>query len=187
MQQTIAELEVQIQEKSLRMEARLPEQAVWVGCDGDRILQVIGNVLGNALKFSPPSRAMEVSLRHGAEIPVSIPDAWRRKGLASRDGAGYALVSIADRGPGVPDSEKEKIFEKFHQAKGARGTGPSAPARREAGRGAGLGLAIARTIVEAHRGAIWVEDNPGGGSVFQILLPAGAGSERRIPPTTAPI
>jgi signal transduction histidine kinase len=64
----------------------------------------------------------------------------------------------------VPDDHKLNVFQKFHQVKG-RG-------KRTAGQGVGLGLAICKTIMDAHRGRIWVEDNPGGGSVFRIEMHA---------------
>lgn len=73
--------------------------------------------------------------------------------------SGYAMVSVSDRGVGVADSEKNRIFARFHRTK-----------RKESNQGFGLGLAICRTIIEDHRGAIWVEDNPGGGSIFSFLL-----------------
>jgi signal transduction histidine kinase len=166
------------------------------------MLQVIGNVLNNAWKVSPVGGVIEVRLTTSADLPANIPAAWRRKGLASGD-SGYALISIADCGPGIPDSDKEAIFEKFRQVRqahgGTIGNAPGKapgkapekerprPANQLAGRGVGLGLSIARTIMEAHRGAIWVEDHAGGGSVFQMLLAAGSGAARQEIPTTAPI
>jgi signal transduction histidine kinase len=69
---------------------------------------------------------------------------------------------VRDRGRGVQDDDKEKIFEKFFVlTKG----------RKNLGQSTGLGLAISRRIAEAHRGLLWVEDNPDGGSVFHFLLP----------------
>ena len=78
------------------------------------------------------------------------------------------LISVSDSGPGIPDDHKEKIFEKFHQVKHGK---------KVAGQGVGLGLAICKTIVEAHRGEIWVEDNPNGGSVFSFVLKAATREE----------
>ncbi len=186
----LAEFEVQFQEHGLRAKEDIPAEPVPVECDGDRILQVIGNVLNNAWKVSPTGGAIVTRLSTSSELPANIPALWRRKGLASGD-AGYALISIADGGPGIPDSDKQAIFEKFRQIRpghgGSAGKRTPLPTSQLAGRGVGLGLAIARTIIEAHRGAIWVEDNPGGGSVFQILLAAGSGVVRRKVPITAPI
>jgi two-component system sensor histidine kinase KdpD len=79
------------------------------------------------------------------------------------------LVTVSDSGPGLPKGQKESIFEKF-----TRG------ARESATPGVGLGLAISRAIVEAHRGRIWAEDTPSGGARFCFTLPLG------IPPATPP-
>jgi two-component system sensor histidine kinase GlrK len=194
----LAEFEAQFQEERILLDQQLDEKQILSDCDGDRILQVVGNVLSNAWKVSPAGSVIQVRLSASSELPVNVPALWRKKGIASGD-AGYALISIADSGPGIPDADKHVIFEKFRQVRpptdGASGNGKARvhggesvrPAKRLAGRGVGLGLAIARTIVEAHRGAIWVEDNPGGGSVFHILLPAGTGVLRQETPITAPI
>ena len=71
-------------------------------------------------------------------------------------------MSISDNGPGLPKGQEEAIFEKF-----VRGT------RESATPGVGLGLAISRAIVEAHRGKIWAENNPAGGARFCFTLPLG--------------
>jgi len=121
-------------------------------CDRDRIVQVLGNLTENSIRFAPDGSAIE--------IDVSLePDADARQHIEAGD---HALIRIADRGPGVPDSEKEKIFEKFHQIR--------AEGRSSAG-SVGLGLAIAREIISNHGGAIWVSDRPGGGAVFSVALP----------------
>src|SRR5262249_11569100 len=111
--------------------------------DRDRIVQVVGNLFENALKFAPENSAITVKIERTE--PRNIK------------------VSVADSGPGVPELHKQKIFEKFHQVK---------KGRKIAGQGVGLGLAICKTIVEAHHGTIWVEDNPSGGSVFCFTLNA---------------
>jgi signal transduction histidine kinase len=108
--------------------------------DQDKIKQVLRNLLGNAIKFSADHQAIEVSVRQ-TEDDVS--------------------VSVADRGPGIPEDELEAIFDKFIQ---------SSKTRTGAG-GTGLGLAICREIVEAHHGRIWAENRPGGGAVLTFTLP----------------
>ena len=119
-----------------------------VECDRERIMQVIGNLLENALKFSP----------NNSEIVTRI----------SKGTNGSILTTVTDCGPGVPDGHKSKIFRKFHQVK---------QGKMMAGQGVGLGLAICKTIVEAHHGEIWVEDHPRGGSVFSFILQAAAAEE----------
>jgi signal transduction histidine kinase len=134
------EFEVQAREKGIQLQLE-SEPSVFVECDRDRIVQVIGNLLDNALKFSPGNSSIVSRVSEGDN--------------------GSILVSVTDSGPGIPDEHKRKVFLKFHQVK---------QGRKMAGQGVGLGLAICKTIVEAHKGDIWVEDNPAGGSVFTFVL-----------------
>lgn len=155
----LARMEGRVREKALRLEASLPSQPVKADCDEDRIVQVIDNLLDNALKFSPDGETLRVSVSHVSELPKQIPVAQQKAIRAADDG--FAIVSVSDAGPGVPEFHKEKIFEKFHQVK---------QGGKISGQGVGLGLAICRSILDAHEGAIWAEDHPGGGSKFCFLL-----------------
>lgn len=174
----IAEFEPRAREKELRIEAELPSSPLVVSCDGDRLLQVIGNLLDNAFKFSPRGATIGVHGRLAATLSERIPESWRQQVLPASNGAGFAVVAVSDAGPGVPEPHKEKIFQKFHQIK---------QGGKVSGQGVGLGLAICRTIVEAHQGAIWVEDNPAGGSVFSVLLPMAALSDWAASRASSPI
>ena len=130
-----------------RVALELPDPPATVYCDRETVMQVLANLLENALKFSPP------------ESTVSVR-AWCNSAQLRR--AATTTLEVADEGPGVPDEQKEKIFERFQRlTSGDRS-------------GIGLGLAICRQIVDAHGGRIWVEDNPGGGSRFCFTLPANA-------------
>jgi two-component system sensor histidine kinase GlrK len=169
LQDVVEEYETKVREKNLRIETDFPAQPVVVECDHDRVIQVVGNLLENAFKFSPKGSAIRVGLRFRTEVPDRLPPAWHQSISAASNGEGFALVTVIDSGPGVPDSHKERIFEKFHQVK---------QGKKMTGQGVGLGLAICRTIVAAHHGAIWVEDNPKGGSIFTLLLPVGAAADR---------
>jgi len=140
-EEVIEEFDVQAREKQMRFKVQSSDPSVLVECDRERIVQVIGNLYENALKFSPSDSEIQTCIGPGK--------------------AGEILISVADSGPGVPDDHKQKIFQKFHQVKYGK---------KVAGQGVGLGLAICKTIVEAHRGQIWVEDNPNGGSVFSFVL-----------------
>lgn len=115
-----------------------------VALDPRRIEQVLNNLIGNAIKFSPPGRRVLVS--------------------AVREGDAV-VVSIADQGPGLPASDLPNLFKPFARAT-ARGTAGE--------KSTGLGLAIARKIVEAHNGRIWVESEPGQGATFFVSLPVTA-------------
>jgi PAS domain S-box-containing protein len=122
--------------------------------DPARIAQVLANMLGNAVKFSLPGGTITVSLGHAT----------------AADGAGMAEVVIADQGVGIPDSERETIFDKFTQ---------SSTTRTGAG-GTGLGLAISRELVLAHGGQIRALHNPGGGTRFSFTLPRHGPATERI-------
>ena len=145
--QVAEELSLKAVERQIHITVESETPAIPVICDADRMIQVIGNIVDNALKFSPQNSTIriEVSHNHSASEPT-------------------ATVSVSDRGNGVPDDHKQKVFLKFHQILG-RG-------KRTAGQGVGLGLAICKTIVDAHRGRIWVEDNPEGGSIFRVEMQA---------------
>jgi signal transduction histidine kinase len=163
-QNAIAEIEVQANEKEIQLKTEIPDGPLLVECDSGRLMQVIVNLVGNAVKFSPKKGFVRIQVERIPQLPQQIPQSRRTLVLRSGDRKYYGLVTVTDLGPGIPDADKERIFEKFHQV------------RREnklPGQGAGLGLAISRTIVEAHRGAVWVDDNPEGGSCFRLLLQSG--------------
>ncbi len=118
-----------------------PVPALPILGDPDRLLQVLLVLLDNATRHAPS----------GTDVTID---------MGRRDGR--AWVSVADRGPGVPAADQERIFEPFARAAGARGRRPE---------GTGLGLAVARTLVERHGGSIDVEDRAGGGATFTVTLP----------------
>jgi signal transduction histidine kinase len=166
----ISEFEVQARERQIRFRLECDLPSVAAECDRDRIVQVLGNLYENALKFSPSkSEIVTRIVPHpgGAGAGRERPKA----GANERPGEVLVhgiLISVADSGPGVPDEHKDKIFLKFHQLRHGK---------KMAGQGVGLGLAICKTIVQAHHGQIWVEDNPNGGSVFSFVLQQAASEE----------
>ena len=174
----VAEFELPLLERNLRLDVQAPNSPLWIHCDGARIIQVINNLLGNALKFSPSGTTLRLSLGHQKTLPQGVPGGWAIRVSSAPHPSGFAVLSLADRGPGVPAEERTRIFEKFHQVH-RDGKKP--------GHGTGLGLAISRTIVEAHAGALWVQDNPEGGSIFCLLLPAEATVIKEAPRASAPI
>lgn len=117
--------------------------------DPDKIHQVLTNLVSNAVKFSPSGGRVRVSTLPGPGAMVRI--------------------AVADTGAGIPAEERERVFDKFYQVGRVDGERPS---------GSGLGLTIARHLVELHGGRIWVEDAAGGSS-FAVLLPAAPGEEVR--------
>lgn len=109
--------------------------------DPNLITQVIRNLLENACKYGP------------AEGPVAIE---------ARATPTHLIISVSDRGPGIPPAERERIFDRFYRLERDR---------RGQCTGSGLGLAICHGIVTAHQGRVWIEERPGGGSIFRIALP----------------
>jgi signal transduction histidine kinase len=158
-----AEFEVRVAEKEGTLDLSFPPEPIWVCCDADRVRQIVSNLVDNALKFSPDKSPIRITAQMVTTPPPNLPEGWAGRINGATDK--YALVQVVDSGRGVPDEHKELIFEKFHQVKFEK---------KIAGQGVGLGLVICRNIVSAHQGAIWVEDNSGGGSIFLILLPAVA-------------
>ena len=147
-QRTVEDYELALKDRDLRLETDLPAGSLLVECDGDRIMQVLGNLLENAIKVSPRGSAIRIALQISA----------------ARDNAKSEIqVSVFDSGPGVPDKHKQRIFDRFRQLRSTSGT--SRP-------GVGLGLAICHSIVKRHEGKIWVEDNLPGGSIFRVKFPA---------------
>jgi signal transduction histidine kinase len=175
----IEEFGVQAPERQLQIKTIFPSDPLMVECDGDRIIQVVVNLVGNAVKFSPRTATVAVEVKAVREFPEGMPEHGRRLvSTASNQGRYFGLVTISDSGPGIPDADKERIFEKFHQIK---------QRKKIAGQGVGLGLSICRTIALAHRGAIWAEDNPGGGSRFRLLLRSGGDGEEPAPRLSQPV
>jgi two-component system OmpR family sensor kinase len=127
------------------------EQAVEALADPPQLQQVLANLLRNALVHTPPATPVEVSVERQGEI---------------------ARIAVRDHGPGVPAAARERLFERFWRAEPGRERGPA---------GAGLGLAIASAIVEAHHGQIGVHDAPGGGAMFVVELPAVAAQDAGAP------
>lgn len=149
-------------DRGVRIVVPRPAPSLLLECDGERIRQVLDNLLENALKFSPPGGTVEVAVDYLTGRSDALPPA-RWAALRPREsGAGTALIIVADAGPGIPDAEKDVVFERFYQTAAGRGA---------RARGVGLGLTICREIVVAHGGEIWAEDGPDGGTIFNVLLP----------------
>lgn len=118
----------------------LPQGLPPVSADAGLIRMVIRQIAGNALKYSQPGS------------PVTVRAHCEEKGV---------VISVSDRGPGIPPDEQRQIFEKYYRGKQGRGHVT----------GMGMGLPIARQVVEAHDGRVWVESQPGEGATFSFSLP----------------
>ena len=127
------------EESNIKWLLDIPEHPVTVHADRIKIQRMIGNLLDNALKFVPP----------GGKVVLQL-----------EVGEGELYLRIIDNGPGIPEQEKIRIFERFVRLDSSRTR-----------RGNGLGLAMVRAVACAHRGNVTVTDTPGGGAAFTVTLP----------------
>jgi signal transduction histidine kinase len=161
----VAQLESWAAQRAVTLVMKKPAAPLPIDCDGDRITQVVVNLIDNGVKFSPEGVVVMVAIEVLDDAKTQVPARIRKAVIAAGRSRRFACVRVVDRGPGVSDREKEAIFERFYQSERSG----------KKSRGVGLGLAICRQIAESHRGALWVGDNPGGGSVFSLLLPLPTG------------
>ncbi len=129
------------EQRGVALTSSAPGKPIMARFDHERMVQLMSNLLGNALKFTP----------RGGEVQLQLTD-----------GNGQATIEVADSGPGIPRDELPRIFERFY-----RGTNVG-EARAS---GSGLGLAISRSIVEMHGGSIEVASREGEGATFRVHLP----------------
>lgn len=149
MQAVLPGLELAARAKGVILD-ELPATPFRVYADSQRLRQVLENLMGNAIKFTPTGGRAWFEVR-------ALPAAATTQAASAR-----LEITVADTGIGIPEAEQEAIFEDFYRV-------PSAT-----GRGAGLGLAIVRRLVVAQGGAIAVTSAPGRGSRFTVTLPAAA-------------
>ncbi len=131
------------EEKSVRLDVEVAQDSPRAEVDSDRIAQVLGNLLDNALRHTPP----------GGEVVVCLgPDAQREE----------VRATVHDTGSGIPEEHLPNVFERFYRADRAR--------TRTDG-GSGIGLAVVKQLVEAHGGRVWAKSRPGEGTTFGFALP----------------
>lgn len=134
----IEQNQIYAQSRGVEIDLEVPEVPISAELDRGRMLQVMDNLLSNAAKFSPEGSRVRVRLRPGA-------DGMR--------------ISVIDRGPGISEEFRERLFSRFaHEARDAQG-------------GAGLGLAICKGIIKRHGGRIHVSTREGVGTIFHVDLP----------------
>jgi two-component system OmpR family sensor kinase len=124
----------------------------------NKIRQVLANLIGNALRFTPESSPIEI-------------------GVGVDGATGRAVLSVIDHGEGIPPQIREKIFQRFWRADSSR--------TRDTG-GSGLGLAIVSAIVHSHEGEVDIVETPGGGATFRVFLPLLPSAADAAPSTTTP-
>ncbi|MGZ5440851.1 MAG: ATP-binding protein [Thermoanaerobaculia bacterium] len=136
-----------------RFHLSVPDNGKIVTGDRDRLEQVLGNLLENAVKYSP----------EGSDVTVTVEE--RNDTL---------ITAVCDRGIGIPADELNQVFERFHRGRQVSSTNYG---------GLGLGLYITKQIIERHGGSIWVESKEGNGTTFSFSLPAAEASVGAMPST----
>jgi signal transduction histidine kinase len=160
--------EFRSRERRVEIKVDFSARPLFIECDRIPISRAIGHVIENAIKFSPLGGTIKIRAEYVLQIPLQSPQISTQQMSESGSGRGFIVVTIADSGPGIPESRREAIFEKFYQIKENGETYQQ---------GLGIGLTICRSIVKAHHGTVWVEDNPAGGSLFSLLLPIATNAD----------
>jgi signal transduction histidine kinase len=138
----VARLQPQFEEKDVGLDVQVPDALPQVRADTTRITQVLSNLLGNALQYTPS----------GGQVSVR---AWSE--------GSFVCIAVQDTGIGVSEEHLPHLFERFYRVD---------KSRSRAGGGSGIGLTIAKYLVEAHGGRIWAESRgPGMGSTFNLVFP----------------
>jgi signal transduction histidine kinase len=150
-----AEFEVPAEARGITLESASQPGLMVVG-DRVALRQALANLLANAVRLAPEGSIIRVAAGREGN-PADPRDQW-------------VWIAVEDQGPGIPESHRELVFQRFWRGDGRRA--------REEGR-SGLGLTIVRQIAESHRGSIRLVSNPSGGSTFSLWLPAA--------PITSPI
>ncbi len=150
-------LSATILDAEIQINVVIPEQMPMLNADQEMVRRILVNLLHNALRFTPKGGTVEISARMMPEHPRS------------------ALIYVADSGPGIPEKERERIFQEFEQIE------DRSPIRGN--KGSGLGLTFCKLAIEAHGGKIWVADSgPLPGACFAFTLPLAA---RAASPSTS--
>jgi two-component system phosphate regulon sensor histidine kinase PhoR len=143
-----------------------------VQADGERVKQILANLLHNAIKFTPAGGS--VTLRAG-RAAGGRSGGRTRWAPANESGREELEIAIADTGIGIPPDDLTRVFERFYKTDRSRSSG-----------GTGLGLAIAKHLVQAHGGRIWAEHNSPRGSVFCFTLPVETVAQANVSTESRP-
>ncbi|MER3423745.1 MAG: hypothetical protein C4293_11470 [Nitrospiraceae bacterium] len=152
-ERTLALIKPMADKKGHSVTTMIPDDLPPALGDEERLAQVFTNLLDNAVKYTPQQGSIHIEAR---SVPVHTSD---RADLAKVE------LSVSDNGPGIPESDRPRVFERFYRVDKARS--------RELG-GTGLGLAIVKHIVEGFGGQVWVEENRPSGSRFVVRLPSAS-------------
>ncbi|HWU87210.1 MAG TPA: HAMP domain-containing sensor histidine kinase [Kofleriaceae bacterium] len=136
--------------KQIRLESAPPSAHLWIRADRERILEVLSNLVGNALKFTP----------NGGTVRLAVDADLTERAMVR--------FEVSDTGPGIHDEHLARVFDRYWKDPGGKA------------KGTGLGLYIARAIIDVHGGRIWAESTPGHGATFKFTLPLA--SDEAHPP-----
>ena len=157
-QVAVDRLSAQAERAQVILVADLPADLPLVLADGDRLAQVLTNLIHNAIKFTDAGGQIDVRVNVATAGSLNM---GRRSGIIFADPqATLAVVTVTDTGVGIPSEDLPRIFERFYKTDRARASG-----------GTGLGLAIAKHVIHAHHGHIWAVSKLGKGSTFTFVLP----------------
>ena len=177
-QRAVDKAEAFLMQREQDLKLELSSDLPLVKCDVDRMIQALGNVLGNAIKFTPDRGTIiiQTKLVHTPRKPEKFASGGIDGACnLSKGQVPYVEVAVCDKGIGIAETEQDAIFDKFHEVGDVEEHSSGKVAFKS--RGAGLGLSIVKGIVDLHGGAVWVE-SPGHdpdsmpGSTFYLLLPA---------------
>lgn len=144
-ERVVGRMQAAAREKGIALVAHSPAPGLAVSADPTRLQQMIGNLLSNALRYTPEGGQVEI---------------------AARPSGGEVILAVRDSGPGFDPAEAAAIFERFYRTDKARA--------RDTG-GSGLGLAIVRGLAQAMDGRVWAASQPGAGTIFYVALPVAGG------------
>jgi two-component system phosphate regulon sensor histidine kinase PhoR len=164
--QAVAMLAPQAERKAVRLATEFPDALSPVLADRDRLLQILVNLIDNAVKYTPEGGSVTVTARQVNLSTGQIVDPGRRIGeLTPRpiDHGDLVEITVEDTGIGIPAKDLPRITERFYRVDKARS--------RDLG-GTGLGLAIVKHLVQAHHGTLAIESEPGKGTRVRVVLPS---------------
>lgn len=143
-QQVVSRYQREVKDKTQELNTQFPTDFIGMYGDKEQLHEAISNIVGNAIKYTPDGGKIQVELTRQND---------------------YALITVKDNGPGIPKQAQDRLFQEFYRVK---------TEATEHISGTGLGLSLVRSVINAHKGKVWVESDTGQGATFFIQLPIPA-------------